>query len=78
VSPTIELLDDCLTNRLLPAARTLGDYLDDTHPRLTRLGAWLLRRRLARLRYKYLSGNRSRMVFEKYKSYRLLLLRRID
>jgi len=35
----------------------------------------LARRRLARLEYKYLSGNRSQAMFEKYKSYRLLVLR---
>jgi SAM-dependent methyltransferase len=75
VSPTIELLDDWLVNRLAPAAGTLDDYLLDNYPRLTRLFKWLLRHRLARLRYKYLAGNRSRAVFEKYKSYRLLVLR---
>jgi len=32
------------------------------------------RHKLARARYKYLSGHRSQAVFEKYKSYRLLIL----
>jgi hypothetical protein len=36
---------------------------------------WLLRHKLERARYKYLSGNRSQAVFEKYKNYRLLVLR---
>jgi SAM-dependent methyltransferase len=75
VSPTIELLDDWLVNRLAPAAGTLDGYLLDNYPWLTRLFKRLLRHRLARLRYKYLAGNRSRAVFEKYKSYRLLVLR---
>lgn len=75
VSPTIELLDDWLVNRLAPAAATLNVYFLDNYPRLTRLFKWLLRRRLGRLRYKYLAGNRSCAVFEKYKSYRLLVLR---
>ena len=35
---------------------------------------WLARHKLARARYKYLSGHRSQAVFEKYKSYRLLVL----
>ena len=78
VSPTIELLDDWLTHRLAPAGKTLDCYLRDNYPRLTRLLTWVLRHRLARLRYKYLSGNRSRAVFEKYKSYRLLVLRRLE
>lgn len=76
VSPTIELLDDWLTHRIAPAGRTLDSYLLGNYPRLTRALKWLLRNRLERLHYKYLSGNRSRNVFEKYKSYRLLVLRR--
>lgn len=77
VSPTIELLDDWLSNRLAPAGKTLDSYLLGNYPRLTRLFSWLFRRRLERLNYKYLSGNRSRTVFEKYKSYRLLLLQKV-
>lgn len=78
VSPGIELLDDWLTHRVAPAGQTLNRYLCDNYPRLTRVLTWMLRHRLARLRYKYLSGNRSRAVFEKYKSYRLLALRQRD
>ena len=75
ISPTIELLDDWLNDRLIPAAGTLDDYLLDNYPRLAGLLKWLLRHKLARLRYKYLAGNRSRAVFEKYKSYRLLIFK---
>jgi SAM-dependent methyltransferase len=75
VSPNIALLDEWLTNRLAPALGSIGLYLDSSYPRLTRLFKWLLRRRLERLRYKYLSGHRSQTVFEKYKSYRLVVLR---
>ncbi|MEN8107328.1 MAG: class I SAM-dependent methyltransferase [Pseudomonadota bacterium] len=75
ISPTIELLDDWLNDRLIPAAGTMDDYLLDNYPRLTGLLKWLLRHKLARLRYKYLAGNRSRAVFEQYKSYRLLVFK---
>lgn len=75
VSPNIALLDDWLTRRLVPAAGSVDQYLEAAYPRLTRLVKWLLRRRLARVRYKYLSGHRSQAVFEKYKNYRLLVLR---
>ena len=76
VSPTIELLETVLTRRLVPAAMTLGRYLRQHYPRLSAVVNWLLRHKLERLHYKYLSGHRSRAVFEKYKRYRLLLLRR--
>jgi SAM-dependent methyltransferase len=75
VSPNIALLDECLGNRLVPSAEILNNWLLDQYPFRTRLLKWLVRRQLARLKYKYLSGNRSQAVFEKYKSYRLLLLR---
>lgn len=74
VSPNIALLDDWLTNRLSPALGSINCYLEGRYPRLTRLSRWVLRRKLERLRYKYLSGHRSQAVFEKYKSYRLLVL----
>ena len=74
VSPNIALLDELLTRRLAPAAASIDDYLQGAYPKTRRLLAWLLRRKLARVRYKYLSGNRSQAVFEKYKSYRLIVL----
>jgi len=74
VSPNIALLDEWLTQRLVPALSSVDAYLLGTWPRLTRILKWLGRQRLARARYKYLSGHRSQAVFEKYKSYRLLVL----
>jgi len=75
VSPNIALLDEWLTRRLVPAAGSIDLYLQGAYPKMSRLIKWLLRRKLARARYKYLSGNRSQAVFEKYKSYRLIVLR---
>lgn len=74
VSPNIALLDEWLTQRLLPASRSIDQFLLSRYPRLTRLTKWLARHKLDRLRYKYFSGHRSQAVFEKYKSYRLLVL----
>ena len=75
VSPGIALLDDWLSNRLAPSAEILDSWLLAQYPLRARLLKWLLRKQLARLQYKYLSGNRSQAVFEHYKSYRLLVLR---
>ena len=75
VSPNIALLDEWLTQRLVPAAGSVDQYLRSAYPGLTRVFKWLLRHKLERARYKYLSGNRSQAVFEKYKNYRLVVLR---
>lgn len=77
VIPNIALLDDWLQHRLVPAAGTLDHWLRAQYPRGLRLVKWLLRRRLARLEYKYLSGHRNPLVFERYKSYRLIVLRHV-
>lgn len=74
ISPNIALLDDWLTQRLLPASRSMDQFLRGRYPRLTGFIKWLSRHKLERLRYKYFSGHRNQAVFEKYKSYRLLVL----
>ena len=74
ISPNIALLDEWLSQRLLPASRSLDTFLRGSYPRLTWLIKWLARHKLERLRYKYFSGHRNQAVFEKYKSYRLLVL----
>jgi SAM-dependent methyltransferase len=74
ISPNIALLDEWLSQRLLPATRSIDTFLRGRYPRLMPLIKWLARHKLERLRYKYLSGHRSQAVFEKYKSYRLLVL----
>lgn len=75
VSPNLELVNDLLMNRIRPAGFTLRRYLVDNHPLWSRIGFWLLRKRLAKANYKYFSGFRSREVFERYKTYRLMVYR---
>jgi SAM-dependent methyltransferase len=77
VSPNIALIDHWLQSRLAPAAATLDQWLLAQYPLVMRLLKWLLRRKLARLGYKYLSGHRNQPVFERYKSYRLIVLRHV-
>ena len=74
ISPNIALLDEWLSRRLLPASRSVDVFLRGNYPRLTRFIKWLARHKLERLRYKYFSGHRSQAIFEKYKSYRLLVM----
>jgi SAM-dependent methyltransferase len=75
VSPNLELVNDLLMNRIGPAGLTLRRYLLHNHPFWSRIGLWLLRKRLAKANYKYFSGFRSREVFERYKTYHLMVYR---
>ncbi|MGL1834673.1 class I SAM-dependent methyltransferase [Rhodocyclaceae bacterium SMB388] len=77
-SPSIALLDELLRNRIAPACATIDRYLSERVPMIRRLVGWLMRRRLARLRYKYLEQHRTQAVFERYKSYRLLAFEPAD
>lgn len=78
MSPSIALLDELLRNRIAPACGTIDRYINERVPTIRRLVGWLMRRRLARLRYKYLEQHRTQAVFERYKSYRLLAFEPAD
>lgn len=75
VSPNLDLVNDVLMRRLKPAGLTVGRYLEGRFPLLMRIALAVLGRKLEKLNYKYFSGHRSREVFERYKSYRLLVYR---
>lgn len=75
VGANFELVNDILMNRVKPASSAIHRYLSDNYPLSTGALTWLLRRRIEKIRYKYFSGHRSREVFEKYKTYHLLLYR---
>jgi len=75
ISPNMVLVNDLLMNRIKPATLTIARYIEDRYPLLLRVAMRLLRKKLDRVNYKYFSGHRSREVFERYKSYRLLLYR---
>ncbi|MCU0869104.1 MAG: methyltransferase domain-containing protein [Burkholderiales bacterium] len=72
VAPNMDLVDDLLMRRALPAIGTVHTYLSHRHPWVTRIVLWLLRRKVDKLRFKYFSGHRCRAVFERYKTYRLM------
>ena len=74
-SPSIELLDDLLMNRAKPALNSIDEYLEARRPILRKLGKWLFRRNIKRVQTKYLSGHRSKATFERYKTYRLMVLK---
>jgi SAM-dependent methyltransferase len=75
VSPNLDLLNDLLSNRVAPAAGSIGEYLDGNYPKTSWMLRRLFRKRMAKIRYKYLAGHRTATTFERYKTYRLLTYR---
>lgn len=74
VSPNLELVNNLLQQRIGPACQTVGAYVKQRYP----FFAWVLRKvfhnKLEKMRVKYLSGQRNKATFEKYKNYRLIVL----
>ena len=74
VSPNIELLDKFLMHQLNPAGESLGRYMAENKPMLSKIGDFFFKKKLDKLNHKYFSGHRSKEVFERYKSYHLIVL----
>jgi ubiquinone/menaquinone biosynthesis C-methylase UbiE len=73
-SPNIRLLDELLTHRVAPALGTLDSFLYGRYPWAQRIAKRLFSKKIQKLKYKYVSGNRSEAVFTRYKTYRRIVL----
>lgn len=80
VSPNIKLVDDTLRHKLMPAGQTLNRYLTENYPKSWKLIKGIFKlflgRKLQKQQYKYFAGHRTQAVFERYKTYHLLVLKR--
>jgi SAM-dependent methyltransferase len=78
MSPNLELVNGILMNKVRPAGLVIGQYVSSNYPAITgifKLVLRLARKRKEKIVYKYFSGHRSKEVFERYKTYRLIQLR---
>lgn len=82
VSPNIKLVDDTLTNKLIPAGKTINRYLTDNYSKsyglIKKVFNLFLGKKIRKQTYKYFSGHRTQAVFERYKTYHLIVLKRDD
>ena len=82
VSPNIKLVDETLTQKLIPAGQTVNRYLIDNYPTsyglIKKIFNLFLGKKLQKQKYKYFSGYRTQAVFEHYKTYHLIVLKRND
>ncbi len=72
-APTRDIEDQLCKEVAGPVANLLGQLLDSRYPLLSKILKWKYRKKLEKLRQKYLSGRRTGENFKKFKSYRLLL-----
>jgi SAM-dependent methyltransferase len=82
VSPNIKLADETLTKKLIPAGQTINRYLTENYPKsyglIKKLFNLFFGKKLQKQKYKYFSGFRTQAVFERYKTYHLIVLKRND
>ncbi len=73
VSPNLKLVNEVLMERVLPFMDTFDKFMMSRKKRIYGLIKWLLRKRIAKMSFKY-SNSRNEENFIKYKTYRLLVL----
>lgn len=82
VSPNIKLVDDTLSKKLIPAGKTINRYLTENYPKsyglIKKVFNLFLGKKIRKQTYKYFSGHRTQAVFERYKTYHLIVLKRND
>jgi SAM-dependent methyltransferase len=77
VSPNLELINTILMDKVRPAGLIVGQFIAANYPlgaAFFRLLMRIMHKSRDKIVYKYFSGYRSKEVFERYKSYRLIRL----
>ena len=74
-APNLDIVEQMGRELLLPTGQLIGYFLDRNYPLFARLLRWKYRKKLNKIRRKYLSGERNGANFARHKNYRLLLLR---
>ncbi|MDJ0832631.1 MAG: class I SAM-dependent methyltransferase [Gammaproteobacteria bacterium] len=75
-APNLDLVDQMGRELILPTMKLFGYVFSNNRPWLTKLFRWKFRKRLEKIEYKYLSGERNAESFTKYKIYKLYLLQK--
>jgi len=74
VAPTIELMDEFFKTKLKPASETLGQYLQSNNPVLSKIGAFLLKKKFSTFNEKYSTQYNKKSLLNRTASYRFIVL----
>lgn len=77
VLPTVDLANQFGVEVLAPAWISLERYMVASYPRIWRLLKWKFRKKIEKARSKYFDGGRTGAHFAQFKSYRLMVLRKL-
>ena len=73
-APNLDLVNQMGRDLLMPTMKLIGYTFKNNRPWLSKIFTWKFRKKLDKIDYKYLSGERSAESFAKYKIYKFYLL----
>lgn len=76
IAPTMILVNDLTMNVVYPAVLMLGELIKSRAPWIYKFLLWKFKSKIEKNRVKHFTGQRNPDNFKKYKSYRLVLLRK--
>ena len=76
VAPTFTVIDQAFSGVVRPVWREVRDTFAKSHPRWAKFVNWWFRHRIEKFESKYFGGTRTAQNFERFKSYRLIVLER--
>jgi len=74
-APNLDLVNQMGRELLLPTMKLIGYTFKNNRPWLSKIFTWKFRKKLDKIDYKYLSGERNAEAFTKYKIYKFYLLK---
>ncbi len=77
-APNIDLVDQMGRELILPTMKLIGYTFKANRPLLSKIFSWKFRKKLDKIDYKYLSGERTAKAFADYKIYKFYLLQKQD
>lgn len=75
-APNLDLVDQMGRELILPTMELVSYTFKNNRPWLAKIFSWKFRKKLDKLHYKYLSGERNAASFSKYKIYKFYLLQK--
>ena len=74
LSPNLKIMNEIMVERLIPFSDTFDKFMLTRHKSIYRIIKWLLRKKINKIKFKY--SNRDENVFKKFKTYRLIVLKK--
>tara|TARA_Y100000590_G_scaffold438666_1_gene561752 strand:+ start:7 stop:855 length:849 start_codon:yes stop_codon:yes gene_type:complete len=74
LSPNLKIINEIMVERLIPFSDTFDKFMLTRHKSIYRIIKWLLRKKINKIKFKY--TNRDENAFKKFKTYRLIVLKK--